>query len=575
MSLKYVADFETTSDPNDCRVWAWGVVEIDDPDRFTHGQDQESFMEWCREKAKSKNDNPTIYFHNLAFDGEFLIFHLLTKMGFTYDHENTKQDNTFNVLISRMNEFYQIEVIFKKKNKKYEKVTFLDSLKKLNFSVAEIAKAFKFPFIKLEIDHKKNRPVGYQATKEELSYLHHDCKIVASALKIQFEQDLTKMTTSGDALHQYKKSITKKKFDVHFPVIPLESDIGIKNKTVGIREAYKGGYVYVNPKYKNKKIGKGLIYDVNALYPSVMKYRPLPYGMPVYFEGKYQPDEQYPLYVQYILCCFDLKKNKLPTIQIKKDMRFVSTQYVESTDFETVELMLTNIDLELLLEHYDIHYIEYVSGYKFKSATGLFDSYIDHWNSVKETHAEEKGALYSIAKLLLNGLYGKFGSNPDVTGKYPVLENGKVVYKKKEQEFRDGIYIPMSTFITSWARWITITSAQKNYSRFIYADTDSLHLAGHEPANGLEVHKTKLGFWDLETVYDDAFYIRAKSYTYEVKDKGLTVKCAGLPDSLKKLVTLENFREGLRLEGKLQKKRVSGGVVLGETWFEIHREVEL
>ena len=28
----YMADFETTTDESDCRVWAWGLVNINKPD---------------------------------------------------------------------------------------------------------------------------------------------------------------------------------------------------------------------------------------------------------------------------------------------------------------------------------------------------------------------------------------------------------------------------------------------------------------------------------------------------------------------------------------------------------------
>lgn len=31
---RYTADFETTTDPNDCRVWAYGICEIGNTDNF-------------------------------------------------------------------------------------------------------------------------------------------------------------------------------------------------------------------------------------------------------------------------------------------------------------------------------------------------------------------------------------------------------------------------------------------------------------------------------------------------------------------------------------------------------------
>ena len=58
----------------------------------------------------------------------------------------------------------------------------------------------------------------------------------------------------------------------------------------------------------------------------------------------------------------------------------------------------------------------------------------------------------------------------------------------------------------------------------------------------------------------------AKTYIEKSKNE-LNIKCAGMPDNLKQYVTLENFNEGLKLEGKLLPKRVKGGVVLEATEF--------
>ena len=55
---------------------------------------------------------------------------------------------------------------------------------------------------------------------------------------------------------------------------------------------------------------------------------------------------------------------------------------------------------------------------------------------------------------MLNSLYGKFGLNPDVRSKYPYLnEDGIVKYALYDAEIRDSIYIPVASFITSYARY--------------------------------------------------------------------------------------------------------------------------
>lgn len=119
-----------------------------------------------------------------------------------------------------------------------------------------------------------------------------------------------------------------------------------------------------------------------------MYEKPLPFGEPVYFEGKYKEDKIYPLYIQMICCNFKIKKNKIPTIQIKSSngyvSRFKQNEYLESSNNEWVTLVLTSVDLKLFLEQYDfIEEPKFIAGWKFKQIKGLFTDYIDKWTERK------------------------------------------------------------------------------------------------------------------------------------------------------------------------------------------------
>jgi len=70
--LTYVADFETTTDPNDCRVWGWGLACIDYPDSVEIDHTIDEFID------RISFENSVIYFHNLKFDAMFLVYWLLT-----------------------------------------------------------------------------------------------------------------------------------------------------------------------------------------------------------------------------------------------------------------------------------------------------------------------------------------------------------------------------------------------------------------------------------------------------------------------------------------------------------------
>lgn len=549
--LQLSCDFETTTDKNDVRVWAVCAVDIETAQTVFISNSIEEFFEWL------SNFNSVCYFHNLKFDSSFILDYLL-KHGYKYSE--TPTDKTFSSLITDMGVFYSLTVIFEKKNKKYKKVVFYDSLKKLPFKVSVISKAFELKDEKLEIDYNAPRPVGHELTDEERQYIVNDCRIVSQALHIQFEQGLKKMTNASDAMSWFKESIGKDKFERLFPVLPLTLD-------ADIRRAYKGGFVWLKPEHRNRRGLQGLTLDVNSLYPWTMYTCLLPYGYPMAFEGEPEPDENYPLFIARIRCEFEIKPQHIPTIQLKNNRAFIETEYLENSNGEIVEMTLTNVDLAIFLEHYNVYNLEYVRGWKFKGMTGIFKPYIDYWMHIKETTT---GALRQLAKLMLNSLYGKFATKPNGRKKIPYLdkETGIVKFKLSAPEERDPVYTAMGAFITAYAREKTIRSAQSVYDRFIYADTDSLHLIGHDEPENLEIHPTHLGAWKNEGCFTDSKYIRAKTYM-ETVDGVDKVTCAGMPENVKQQVTYDNFHSGSTFTGKLMPRRYNGGIVLEPTTFTI------
>ena len=576
---KFTADFETTTKEDDARVWAWGLCEIGNTENFIHGTDFDELVEF----AKNKRENYVFYYHNLKFDGEYWFNYLLNN-GFEYvKTKKERKCNTFTCLISDTGQFYSIEIYFDLTNKrKPNKLTLYDSLKILNFSVDFIAseKGFNLPNKKGEIDYHKDRPLGYIPDDEEIEYLRNDVVIMALALEIMFEKNLTKMTIGSNALANYKE--INRNFNKYFPT--LEHDID-----QDIRRSYKGGFTYLSPLYKAKEVGTGIVIDVNSLYPSVMSSEILPFGEPVFFDGKYKEDRLYPLYVQQLTCEFKIKEGKIPSIQLKNNLAFIPNEYLETSNGEIVTLTLTNVDLDLFLEQYDVEHLEYHAGWKFKAIKGLFSEYIEYWTEIKkDSKKNENNALYLISKLMLNSLYGKFGLNPNVRSKYPFLnDDGIVKYGLHPREVRDSIYLPVASFITSYARLKTISTSQKirdystlkyNEDCYIYSDTDSIHMkkiTKEELEVLVDIDKYKLGAWSIDAEFRRAKFLRQKCYLEDVKigdDKyKLIPTIAGMPKRLSDRINFNNFDFGFTTSGKLTFKHVKGGVLLVDTDFTIKK----
>ena len=253
---KFVADFETATWIEDSSfVWAWALCEVGNVENIKLGNTIESFFDEIQ-----KEFNPVILFHNLKFDGEFIIYYLL-KNGYKWTKKVERQNKTFTTLISDMGLFYQIEVYFKVGNNP-KKVTFLDSLKLINQSVDSIAKSFNIDEKKLELDYNEKREIGHILTEEEKEYIKHDVIIVAKALNYLYSMNLTKMTAGSNAVYDFRRIITENKFNHLFYKLTYECD-------ADLRQAYKGGFTYLNPIYEGVDVNEGEVLDVNSLYPYV------------------------------------------------------------------------------------------------------------------------------------------------------------------------------------------------------------------------------------------------------------------------------------------------------------------
>lgn len=230
MKRHFCADFETTTFVDDCRVWAWGAARVcDEPEgTFVHGTDIEGFMEWALEQAGAR-----IWIHNLKFDGSFIMSWLLTH-GYDACTDMRPPAGRFSATIDELGKVYRIEV---------SGVEFADSYKKITMSVRAAAKTYGLEMTKGELDYETFRPVGHELTAEELDYLSRDVLIMARAMNIRLSGG-SKLTTASDCLACYK-DLAGRTFRAVFPIINPVID-------EHLRKAYRGGWVYVNPRHKGQ-----------------------------------------------------------------------------------------------------------------------------------------------------------------------------------------------------------------------------------------------------------------------------------------------------------------------------------
>lgn len=577
---EYMGDFETTVNENqktqtETEVWAAALCPLEaanDESSVTIDGSIDEFMK--RIENMSRFNNIKIYFHNLKFDGTFIMTYILKNKYWSpygyedekglhfYDNDKNRPSGTYSYSISSKGIWYSITL--KRHNHLIE---FVDSLKLLPFSVRKIGKDFKLGHKKLEMEYIGERHANCDRTAEEDKYIANDVLVVKEALNFMHSEGHDKLTIGSCCMGEYKKFYTKDDWNFFYPNLYNNKLEGFGSSSAGdyIRKSYKGGWCYVRPDKVNQIMYNGTTCDVNSLYPSMMHSdsgNRYPVGQPIFWTGDIPAaalaDDKY--YFVRVRTRFYLKKDHLPCIQIKDNLMYHPREWLTTSDVrdknggyhtqymkdgEIVEaipeLTLTMTDWELIKDHYDLKDTEILDGCYFNTIIGLFDDYINKYAEIK---MKATGALRQLAKLFLNNLYGKFATSTDSS--YQVLylnEDGAIRSYIMPGNDKEPGYIPIGSAITSYARNFTIRAAQKNYKTFIYADTDSIHCScSPDEIIGCPEDEVKFNHWKYEACWDKAIFVRQKTYAEHVTHDNRqpldhpywNLKCAGMPDRAKK-----------------------------------------
>lgn len=659
-----MCDFETTvyEGQTSTEVWAVAVVELFTEEVYIMHSIGEMFKYF-----KALDSNIVAYFHNLKFDGAFILDYLIIQKGCNQAYEKISEginaeyhwkkpkdmkSNEVKYSISDKGLWYSIT--YRTWNNK--NIEFRDSLKLLPFSVETIGKSFETKHKKLDMEYTGYRYSGCEITEEEKHYISNDVLVVKEALEIMIKDGHDKTTIGSCCLEEFKHTHTKEDYANMFPDM-YKIETGIKKlPTFGdyIRKSYRGGWCYLVRGKENKAYHNGTTADVNSLYPSMMhsdsgNYYPV--GKPHYWCGNFihddalkkTPQGEPRYFFVRIRTRFHVKHGYLPFIQIKGSPLYKGTEMLETSDVYNkkdgkyypyyydsgnnkhdarVEMVLTCTDYYLILEHYDLYDYEIIDGCWFYAKKGIYDEYINKYREIK---MNSKGAKRTLAKLFLNNLYGKQASSKDSSFKIAYAkEDESLGFIQQEEAEKKAGYIPCGSAITSYARNFTIRAAQKNYHGvnergFIYADTDSIHCdLLPDEIEGITEHPTAFNAWSLESCWDDAIFVRQKTYIEhvthenreEIEQPYYDVKCAGMPKKCKDLFilsmsgkadingytdkrvgahkewtedekaflfkenkpierTMQDFKIGLKVPDKLRPKRIKGGILLVDTSYEM------
>ena len=586
------------------RCWLWKIKQVKgDPVKGIPGK-------YKKQKEKTGLDiesligymttlgSINVYTHNLRFDFAFLESSF-QKMGKHWTDKNLKRKdeyldrNEYVTLKSEMNTLYTAEVCLGYK----QNVKFYDSAKLFPLKLEKLGEMYDIPKLSEQFDYETERPLGYQPTAEEYEYIDNAVDILIAALIDHFNQwdNILKISRSAYALFDIQRkydwariqdgTYDEMRYDKAFKATEVEEHLRM-------RHAYAGGIVYVNPRYKGQLITlkcdealQGFVLDVTSEYPSAMRHYLMPFGEPVPYDGNYDDLEddvksEYNLYIATFTAKFRLKKDRIPMLPKKWGIR--SKTVKSDADLVNKEMMLCSYDFENFIENYEVTEIEFRGGVMFQSMFAPFRDFVDYWADIKnKADAVGDKALRQLAKLMMNGGYGKFGESviQNRRGSY-LDEAGVVRYITIEEEMRAKSYLPMAIFICGAARDILLQTCYiilDDGGIIVYMDTDSIHFIHDKIPDAVELNekgKSELKKWDLEGEWHEAKFLRDKCYAEQLykydkitkerlDETKLDIKCAGLSSEAKdKIKSLEEFKLDKWYEGTLVQKTVAGGVLL-------------
>jgi DNA polymerase type B, organellar and viral len=337
-----------------------------------------------------------VYFHNFSrFDGILLMKFLATNM----------VKYSFRPLM-RNNKLYQLSVYSQDKQGQNKMVFRLrDSYTLLSNSLEKLANTL-CPHLgsKGSIVHDEVKVSELQENRAKLlDYMTQDIRLLGGVmLRAQeiywrtYNVDISEcLTLSSLAMNIYRtRYYDQEGWPIYIPS---------SNQDAFIRRGYYGGHADTYKPY-----GENLYYyDVNSLYPFVMKTFAMPGGKPVWHGNleDLELDEIFGFIEAYVVCPSTITRPFIPYKNKDNTLLFQTGQFVGVYYSEELKYA-RNLGYQIIP----------LRGYLFEKMSSPFESFVSDLFACRQD-AKIRGdeAITYVYKILMNTLYDRFGINPEST----------------------------------------------------------------------------------------------------------------------------------------------------------------
>lgn len=469
--------------------------------------DVQSMWSYIFSQARQKS---TLYLfaHNAFFDlqaSEF--FYYAQKWGWTHEF-NWEEGLTFILVVKKGDRRLKI-------------------LSTTNFFDVPLEKIGKL------LGYEKGKVDFDTVSDEDLSeYCKRDVEIVKRIMELYFsfirEHDLGKfsMTRASQSFRAFRHRFMQNKICLHHH----------PQLSVLERAAYHGGRVECFS-WRNQKKGPFVTYDVNSMYPYIMRENFVPIQAIDYLENV--PIKRVKRLVKFFAVVAEVElQTDIPIYAVKQDEKLI----FPVGNF--IAYLCTPGMIEALKRNHvvRIHKLIY-----YKRAM-LFDTFVDYFYGMKARYKQQGNEVFEwFTKYFLNSLYGKFGQKKTITLEYQSktvsgyykqksfdLDKGKWVdeYELLGKHFikigfdeAPNAFVAIAAHITEGARiYLWHLFEKVGPDKVLYCDTDSLMIRARdaEPLKSFK-DKYRLGYLDIKSKSKRLDLRGAKSYKtdHEIKMKGV------------------------------------------------------
>ena len=493
----------------------------------------EEFLNRCeqlvskRRKTASETrpcKNLAVFIYNLSFEWSFIL-PVLLELGFTFKADIEDEDEkVFNSVSTKsVSSVWQVQIKFSKKSG----IVLLRDLAKLyGGGLGNVAKAFKLPTQKGEIDYRLNRLHGHVVTPEEKEYCFKDTRIIIDILLEELkrgDKDFFKAVSmaSYSMLKLLKRGFPRscrpyKEFRKLYPELGKEENEFVRN-------ALSGGICYATKLFQFKEINEEVFcIDGHQMHPSQIYLKPHPYGYGEYFKGS--PTK----FFKHINICHI--RVSYDDVKIHSIIKLIGRNFADNT-----ELYVFDFEIPTMRKCYVNLEIEFIDGYCYQSRFLPWREYV-HENYIKRLEAKANGDAYNTLryKLLNNaGAYGKFVERPHTEVFQNIINDegiiDSIIVDKELSEDNPRLYnarytyVPLAS-IPAWSRVELIETALKfGWENVLYFDTDSIYCLANDFTkkvlyNDINLND-ELGGWELEKVASRSQFTAPKRYKLEIKPK--------------------------------------------------------